>query len=389
MQRIESTARPGWQGKLESVGLTYHSNGQEPAHGADGGLWWHEASYWKLTSAEVDALDDATAELHARCLDAVDHIVTKEPALLRDAFAFPEWFARYAETSWRRSDPAFLGRMDLAFDDASGAIKLLEYNADTPTLAIETAVAQWMWLQDTHPAADQFNSLHEKILGRWKELAALMEGKPMHFMGFPESEEDWAHSTYYRDLAEQAGIKTIAIDINEVGWNGTHFVGEAMERIDFIHKMCPWEWLRNDDFGPHLTTDTCGILEPPWKAILSDKAILPVLWKLFPNHPNLLECVMGRQELDGGYVQKPCLGREGSNVSVVRPGLATASTDGPYGHHGARFVTQALAKLPSQSGWSAVLGSWMVGDQTAGLIIRESQQAIVRDNSRVVPHLFT
>jgi len=389
MQRIESPARPDWAAKLEEIGLTYHSGGAEPQGGTDGGLWWHEAAHWRFTEAEVDALDDATAELHARCLDAVEHIVNRAPELLAERFGLPDWFADYAQRSWRRGDPSLMGRMDLAFDDATGAVKLLEYNADTPTLAIETAVAQWVWLQDTHPDADQFNSLHEKLLERLSELAPRLLGKPLHFAAFEESAEEWAHATYYRDLAQQAGIQTRAIDLAQIGWDGRNFVDEAAGAIHFLHKLYPWEWMIRDHFGPYLMQDSCGVLEPPWKALLSDKAILAVLWELFPGHPNLLETVMGRVTLPGGdCVQKPCLGREGANVAMLRKGLTMASTPGPYAPEEARFVTQALAKLPQRQGWNALVGSWVVGDAPAGIILRESREAILRDTSRVVPHLF-
>ena len=390
MERVESPARPDWQAKLEEIGLTYHSGGMEPTSGSDGGLWWHEASHWRFTSAEVNALDDATVELHARCLDAVDHLVNREPALLREVFHLSDWFTDYVKRSWKRRDPALMGRMDLAFDDSTGAVKLLEYNADTPTLAIETAIAQWVWVQETHPGADQFNSLHEKLLARFTALAPLLNGQPLHFAAFEESAEEWAHSTYYRDLAQQAGIATLGIDLNRIGWNGRHFVDEAAARIHFLHKLYPWEWMIRDHFGPYLANDTCGVLEPPWKALLSDKAILAVLWRIFPNHPNLLETVPGRVRVNGGNcVHKPCLGREGANIALLRQGLTMATTDGPYAPEEARFVTQALARLPQRAGWNAVIGAWVVGDEAAGIILRESQAAILRDTSRVVPHLFT
>nr|WP_314074131.1 glutathionylspermidine synthase family protein [uncultured Roseococcus sp.] len=388
MERFETPARPDWRAKLEQVGLTYHSNGLEPASGIDGGLWWHEASHWRLTAEEVDLLDDATVELHARCLDAVDFLANREPHLLRDLFGLPDWMADYLRRSWRRGDPSLMGRFDLAFDDREGIVKMLEYNADTPTLAIETAVAQWFWLQDTHPEADQFNSLHEKLLGAFRELAPRVDGQPMHFAAFEDSAEEWAHATYFRDLAEQAGIRTVGIDIHAVGWNGVQFMDEAAQRIRFLHKLYPWEWVERDAFGPNLASDSCGVLEPPWKAVLSDKMIMAVLWRLFPDHPNLLETVSGRVALAGAHVQKPCLGREGANIAIRDGGVTTASTEGPYGGDEVRFVTQARARLPQHDGWNAVIGSWVVGQEAAGIIIREGQQAIMRDTSRVVPHYF-
>jgi len=388
MQRFETPPRPGWQAKLEEVGLTYHSDGQEPQPGTDGGLWWHEGSHWRLTSEEVDLLDDATVELHARCLDAVDFLVNREPAQLQELFGLPEWMANYLRRSWRRGDPTLMGRFDLAFDDRAGVVKMLEYNADTPTLAIETAVAQWFWLQDTHPEADQFNSLHEKLLAAFRELAPRVMDTPIHFAAFEDSAEEWAHATYYRDLAEQAGINTVQIDIHRIGWNGVQFVDEANQRIHFLHKLYPWEWVERDAFGPNLAADSCGVLEPPWKAVLSDKMIMAVLWRLFPGHPNLLETVPGRVALAGAHVQKPCLGREGANIAMLQGGITLAATDGPYGGDAARFVTQAMAVLPERDGWKALIGSWIVGVEAAGIIIRESRQAILRDTSRVVPHYF-
>jgi glutathionylspermidine synthase len=388
MERIEAAPRPGWQAKLEEVGLTYHSNGLEPLPGTESGLWWHEGAHWRLTSEEVDLLDDATAELHARCLDAVDFLANREPAQLQALFGLPDWMADYLRRSWIRGDPTLMGRFDLAFDDRAGVVKMLEYNADTPTLAIETAVAQWFWLQDMHPEADQFNSLHEKLLAAFRELAPRVQGKPIHFAAFEDSAEEWAHATYYRDLAEQAGLRTVPIDIHRIGWNGVQFMDEANQRIHFLHKLYPWEWVERDAFGPNLASDSCGVLEPPWKAVLSDKMIMAVLWRLFPGHPNLLETVPGRVTLDGPHVQKPCLGREGANIAMIQGGLTLASTDGPYGGDNVRFVTQAMAVLPQRDGWNALIGSWIVGAEAAGIIIRESRQAILRDTSRVVPHYF-
>jgi len=99
--------------------------------------------------------------------------------------------------------------------------------------------------------------------------------------------------------------------------------------------------------------------------------------------------VPGKTRINGGNcVQKPCLGREGANINLLRAGLTMAATDGPYAPEDARFVTQALAKLTQQNGWNVLIGSWVVGGEAAGIILRESQAVILRDNSRVVPHLF-
>jgi len=384
--RCRGAARPDWPARLAEIGLDYHSGGAEPEPG--GGLWWHEADHWELTAAEVDVLDDATAALHALCLDAVDHLVRRAPHRLGTEFGLPEWMADYVCRSWLRGDPALMGRMDLAWDGGSGAPRLLEYNADTPTLAIETALAQWFWLEAVHPGADQFNALHEALLEGFRALASRMGGRGLHFAAFRDAPEEWAHSTYFRDLAEQAGIPTRPIGIPEIRWNdeaGEFRDGEE-DRIAFLHKLYPWEWAAADEFGPFLARDTLGVIEPPWKAVLSHKAILPLLWERNPGHPNLLEVHHGPAPANGEWVEKPVLGREGANIRVLRDGAVTASTGGTYG--GGPVVSQRRAALLMQDGWTGVIGSWVAAGRPAGLIFREAREAVVRENGRVLPHLF-
>lgn len=387
MRRAEISPRNGWRHRIEQAGLAYHSNGEEPV-GSEG-LWWDESVAWELSSAEVDALEAVTEELHARCLDAVDYLVNRDPTLLKAWFNLPDWFIGAVSESWRRSDPSLMGRMDLAFNPEEERISLLEYNADTPTLCIETAVAQWFWLQDVAPDADQFNSLHEKLLARFQELRTYMDGRGMHFVAYAHMPEEWLHSTYFRDLAEQAGIPTRALDLNELGWDGMSFRDTEGGEVKFLHKLYPWEWAQDDAFGQSLAGSACGVLEPPWKALLSDKAILAILYKLFPDHPNILPAFMGcRGDHEGDWVEKPCLGREGANIRIVKDGHTVEQTTGMYGTPDARWITQQRAKLAAADGWNAVIGSWIVGETAAGIIFREARQSIIQDSSRVVPHFF-
>ena len=61
--------------------------------------------------------------------------------------------------------------------------------------------------------------------------------------------------------------------------------------------------------------------EPFWKLIVANKAILPLLWSMFPNHPNLLpayyddpETELGKVPQGSNWVSKPLFGREGLGV---------------------------------------------------------------------------
>jgi glutathionylspermidine synthase len=117
--------------------------------------------------------------------------------------------------------------------------------------------------------------------------------------------------------------------------------------------------------------------------ILSNKGILAILWELFPDHPNLLPAYFDDALLEA-YARKPLLSREGANVSLVLFGQTVAETRGDYGDEG--FVYQALAPLPIFDGSSAVIGSWVVAGEPAGVGIRESDGPITGNTSRFVPH---
>ena len=296
----------------------------------------------------------------------------------------PPAFAPLVESSWLQNTPSLYGRFDLAYDGRQPP-KLLEYNADTPTSLLEAAVAQWQWLEETG-RPDQFNSLHEKLIERWSTLArGVPAGSPVHFSCVKDNEEDRITVEYLRDTATQAGLATAFVHIEDVGWDGRSFVGLDNEPIAAWFKLYPWEWLMREPFGAHLRDGRLHIVEPPWKALLSNKAILAVLWELFPDHPNLLPAYFTPDYLGSSFVTKPFFSREGANVTFAG-GAREVKTGGPYGAEG--LVYQARADLPAFEGRYPVIGAWIVGDEPAGIGIREDATPITSNTSRFVPHYF-
>ncbi len=179
--------------------------------------------------------------------------------------------------------------------DGTGSAKLLEYNADTPTSVFETAVFQWGWLEDATAqgllpdTADQFNSLHDKLIAGWSTTKALYRAKTIHFAGMLDSPEDAGTLAYLADTAKQAGADVEILAIEAIGRTPKgSFVDAADRPIDLAFKLYPWEWMFRDQFGESLPGAPTRWIEPPWKAILSNKGILPLLWAMFPRHPNLL-----------------------------------------------------------------------------------------------------
>jgi glutathionylspermidine synthase len=240
------------------------------------------------------------------------------------------------------------------------------------------------------PGADQFNSIHERLLAAWQRLRTQSRTTRLHFAAVADSEEDWGNLQYLRDTAIQAGWQTIALPIERIGHNGSAFVDEFNVPIDALFKLYPWEWLAVEQFGPALAEALARgallAIEPPWKMLLSNKALLVVLWELYPGHPNLLPAYFDATALGDRYVRKPKLAREGANVQWVEASVVE-TTDGNYGAEG--WIYQALAPLPRFGADYALVGSWVIDGAPAGIGLREDASRITRNTSRFVPHYFT
>lgn len=390
MRRLPVVPRPGWQETIRSQGLVYSSApgpvlSKEPGALAD--EYWNESAYYSLTSTEVDQLEQTTAELFEMCVAAGDSVIERG---LWDAFAIPHSAVPKIVETWNAEPPSVYGRFDLGYTEARPA-KLFEFNADTPTSLLEAAAIQWFWLQDVRPDADQWNSLHERLVAAWQRQRNGL-GRTIHFAWSTsdESGEDLFNVAYLQETADQAGYETVRLALEDVGWNERRgFVDLDERKINTLFKLWPWEWLLAEEFGAHALEQMgeggrrTTWIEPIYKMLWSNKALLAVLWELYPGHPNLLETRLDGPGLMKSYVRKPLLAREGANVTIVVDGHEVLSTPGEYG---GPFVWQAFAPLPDLDGNHPVLGSWLVDGEPAGLGIRESDGLVTDNRSRFVPH---
>jgi glutathionylspermidine synthase len=321
------------------------------------------------------------------CLQAAQHIIDNNRF---KELAIPDAAIPVIKRAWEDEPPALYGRFDLAYDGEN--LKLLEYNADTPTALLEAAVAQWYWLEELFPKLDQFNSIHEKLLAKWQELRPYV-AKTVHFTYLQppdiENSEDLMTVSYLMDVAGQAGFDTALTRIDDIGWDAQQhcFLDQADNPIRSIFKLYPWEWLLRDTFAPQLLENYrfTQWIEPIWKMLLSNKGILPILWEIFPGHDNLLECHFNEPKNLPDYVKKPLLSREGANLTLHR-GSSVQETVGPYGEEG--FVCQAIGRIPNFDGAFPVIGSWVIDGVAAGIGIRESDTPVTNNLSSFVPHVF-
>jgi glutathionylspermidine synthase len=182
----------------------------------------------------------------------------------------------------------------------------------------------------------------------------------------------------------QAGLDTEYIGVEEIGWsNRLHQFVDKLERpMRYIFKLYPWEWMLQERFGPNLLSGQTHWMEAPWKMVLSNKAILPLLYEMFPDCPYLLRSAW--EPWGQTYVKKPILGREGSNVTIFLEGRMLAETEGIYGN--GPFIYQELCSLPDFVGNHPVIGSWLVNGYASGIGIRETASLVTGNTSRFVPH---
>lgn len=382
MRRIKVAPRPDWQGEMARIGFDYHS--------IDGNYWQEDACY-VFDERQIDVIETATEALHQMYLQAVAHVVkTGDYARL----GLSDTAARLIEQSFKNREPSLYGRFDLCFDGTTEP-KLYEYNADTPTSLFEASVAQWYWLQAQGGelgGADQFNSIHERLLVEFGAVKPAIGQDKLYFTAVSASVEDYTTTRYLQDVAIQAGLVTDYIDIGAIGHRATdgRFTDLKDHTISHLFKLYPWEWLLSEAFGSHIEHSGTQFIEPAYKLLMSNKALLAVLWELFPNHPNLLPASLNPSAIASDVVKKPFFSREGANISLHQGDMHIA-TDGIYGQEG--YVYQALRSLPKFTNHQGqavytVIGSWVIGHSPAGVGVREDSTLITKDTSLFVPHAF-
>ncbi|KGD74792.1 hypothetical protein HA49_05620 [Tatumella morbirosei] len=385
MQRVSIAERPDWRRKAEEYGFNFHTMYGEP--------YWSEEACYQFSLSQIEYLENVTAELHQMCLQAVERVVGSDQLL--DKFRIPKHVREFVTESWHSRQPSLYSRLDLAWS-GSGDAKLLENNADTPTSLYEAAFFQWIWLEDQSAAgvlpagSDQFNSLQEKLIERFAQLHQQSGINYLHLSCCRDTSEDRATIQYLQDCATEAGLPNEFLYIDDIGLGEKgQFTDMQDQVISNLFKLYPWEFMFRESFSMKLADAGVRWLEPAWKSIISNKAILPLLWEMFPGHPNLLPAWFCEDNppLPEKYVVKPLFSREGANIRIIEQGREIAGADGPYGEEGS--IIQQYHPLPVFGDNHTVIGSWLIDDEPAGIGLREDKQLITQDLSRFYPHFFT
>jgi len=366
-----------------------------------------QLTYLCLSETAAVELRHATNELHAMFIHAT-HQVLQDDKLLR-RFNLPPAIWPKLRQSWNhRRNQTITGRLDLSVSERG--VKVYEYNIDSAACYMEAGLLQGLWFdalgfkEGRCPGAQLFPNLVQA----WH---ASHVDPVLHLMRDEDPEEAY-HALYMKSAAEQAGLRCKLIGgVKGLDWDREGFVVDADgERILWVWKTWAWETAldqlraeldedaalaaigkkRPKDHPPRLVDvllrDEVMVFEPLWTLIPSNKAILPVLWELFPDHPYLLE---SRYELNDelskqGYVSKPIVGRCGANIAIVdKHNEILDETGGRFAAQD--HIYQALFRLPRLGEYYVQLSTFVVGGRYSGACVRVDRSPVITGPSEVLP----
>jgi glutathionylspermidine synthase len=211
MRRISCKPRADWQSKIESLGLTFNN---VPVDDKIVPYWIDDAVYF-FSFSMIEEIKTATAELHNVCLNFVDQACRHDELLA--SLRIPESYWSYIKSSWSDHAPSLYGRFDLRVDPTGiEPPKMYEYNADTPTILIESSLVQANWLDEqceNIPNVDQWNDIHDLLVQRWKKIKDELgaDKEILYLSCVPAHDEDMRTTEYLADTAEEAGTNCFTI----------------------------------------------------------------------------------------------------------------------------------------------------------------------------------
>lgn len=330
---------------LESIGFEWHTNDDEKNYVA--------SEVVAVSKDEIEAYYNAVNELYDMFIEAGQYVIDND---LFHEIGIPFNLIETIKDSWENDVHWHLyGRFDLAGGLDGKPIKLIEFNADTPTALFETAIIQWALLKQNGLDEDaQFNDIYDALVENFKRLVTLEDdtlkfdeyysGWKILFSSIAGNLEDEVTTKLLKHAADDAGFKTDFAYADEVFFSDTDGIFLGEENFEFWFKLIPWESVAVDEsdlamiLKNIIKNQKAIILNPAYTLLFQSKGILKILWDLYPNHPLLLESsfepLIGKK-----MVKKPFLGREGANIAIFdENGKKLEENSGDYGHQ--KFLYQ-------------------------------------------------
>ncbi|EAI8563823.1 glutathionylspermidine synthase family protein [Campylobacter upsaliensis] len=370
---------------LESIGFSWHTD--------EDGSDYLDNQFICVSKNEANAYYEAANELYDMFIAAAQNVIDNDRF---DELGIPFNLIDAIKMSWENEVHWHLyGRFDFAGGLDGKPIKLIEFNADTPTSLFESAILQWAMLKQNNLDEHlQFNSIYESLMDNFKRLITLDEsveefeehyrGWKILFSSVAGNKEEELTTKLLAHIAKDAGFECDFAYVDEVEF-GEEGIFKNGVNYEYWFKLLPWEEIAIEEgelamlLTQIMRNQKAIILNPAYTLLFQSKGILKILWELYPNHPLLLESSC--EPLQGkDFVRKPMFGREGANISIVKDDVKLQENIGPYGNN--KMIYQQYYELNSnenkyyQAGVFFAYEGCGLGFRKGGLIIDNASKFV-------------
>lgn len=378
--------------QLEELGFTWHTDKDSSKYIDD--------HLVQITQDEAEAYYEAVNELYDMYAEAAEYVIENN---LFFELGIPFNLVDAIKKSWENDVHWHIyGRFDLSGGIDGKPIKLLEFNADTPTSLFETALLQWALLKENNMDEDrQFNNVYDAIKENFKRLITLFDdteffderydGWKILFSSIHGNDEEEATTRLLQQIATDAGFNTSFEYLQDIKFDEDGIFDRDENQYEYWFKLYPWEDIATDE--PELATMLTSIMQnqqaiilnPAYTLLFQSKGMLKILYDLFPDSPYLLKASF--EPLNGTkHVQKPVFGREGANVAIIDAnGAVITQESGPYDNH--KKVYQEYAELNMDSSGAKYQAGVFFAYEACGLSFRKGSE-IMNNMSKFVGHVI-
>ena len=338
-----------------------------------------------ITQVEADAYYTAGVEIYKMYEIAAQYVINNS---LFEELDIDESLVELIKYSWRYERENHLyGRFDISGGIDAKDIKLIEFNADTPTMLLESSIVQAVMLKNTN-YNQQFNFITDSIVKKIKKMINKDEFSRFLFSSVEGINEEIYTTKVLQKMANLAGITTSFAYFGDVYFEDNVVVDKWDNRYDLWFKLYPWEEIceSNTELLEHLnkniSTFKTSIVNPAYTLLYQSKGMMKILYDLFPNSPYLLKT--SDKPLNIKYVKKHMFGREGANIEILTPkGDILKSTLGDYGEY--KCIYQEYVEFVKDEDNNHFQAGLFFSDEPCGLAFRVGSE-ILDDTSQFMGH---
>lgn len=377
---------------LESIGFHWHTDEDDTSYISD--------EVVVVSEAETEAYYEASNELYEMFCEAGEYVMEND---LFHELNIPFNLVEIIKKSWEDDVHWHLyGRFDLAGGIDGNPIKLIEFNADTPTSLFETAIIQWAMLKSNGlDEASAFNSLYEALGNNFRRFVTLETPLEDFDKHYKDLNFKILFTSVDGNLEEENTVKLLQHIATEVGYT-TDF--EYMDKVEFSDdgiskdgvnfeywfKLIPWEDIAIDEgelaviLTELINNKKVIIVNPAYTLMFQSKGFMKILWDLYPNHPLLLETSFEPLE-NTKQVEKMCFGREGANTAIINADNSLdVKTDGEYDNF--KPIYQEYVEFPQDEKGDYYQAGVFYSFEGCGLGFRKGGK-ILDNSSKFVGHI--